>query len=131
MEMKVLLENDLRVSSTRIIVFTLATTQDIGNSFPKQRISSPLDIQDDRLKAAYEMQSYCALPTTKRDDDPFQWWSRNSSSTVVAETAWIVTLIPTRGGFFSLPLTVMEQDLVGEKPNRLRPPYSRTRSRAT
>lgn len=37
------------------------------------------DIQDDRSRAAHELQSYCALPVIKRNDDPFQWWKHNSS----------------------------------------------------
>ncbi|XP_073962367.1 zinc finger BED domain-containing protein 4-like [Choristoneura fumiferana] len=37
------------------------------------------DIQDDKSKAAHELQSYCALPVIKRNDDPFQWWRCNNS----------------------------------------------------
>lgn len=33
------------------------------------------DIQDDRSRAAHELQSYCAFPVINRNDDPFQCWS--------------------------------------------------------
>ncbi|KAJ8980512.1 hypothetical protein NQ317_007932 [Molorchus minor] len=36
-------------------------------------------IQDDgKSPAAIELRSYCALPVIKRNDDPFDWWQKNS-----------------------------------------------------
>ncbi|GBP75426.1 Zinc finger BED domain-containing protein 4 [Eumeta japonica] len=69
MEMKVLLENDWksRFDVNLNKVYTLATLLDLRCT------------HDGRSKAAHELQCYCALPVIKRDDDLFQWWSRNNS----------------------------------------------------
>ena len=89
-EMKALLENDLniRFDMDQNKIFTWATLLDPRYKQQFFEVDDLISIQyqfllklfqDDRSSAANELQSYCALPVIKRNDDPFQWWSRNSS----------------------------------------------------
>lgn len=72
-------KDDLQITSTDENNIETATHRNFWQCYQNFASRKIQGFQDDRSSAANELQSYCALPVIKRNDDPFQWWSRNSS----------------------------------------------------
>lgn len=84
------------------------------------------DIQDDRSRAAHELHSYCISPVIKRNDDPFQWWSRNSSRYPEMSRIAKVYLCCPASSVYSERLFSEAGNIYETKRNRLRPDRAET-----
>ncbi|CAG9576301.1 unnamed protein product [Danaus chrysippus] len=71
--------DDLQSTSTDKNNIETATHKNFWQCYQNFASRKIQEFQDDKSSSAHELQSYGALPVIKRNDDPFQWWSRNSS----------------------------------------------------